>query len=753
MKHLLYFVLLALLCQVTKAQVDTTDYQRAEQFLSTNLSKKYYNYWVSPNWVNEQNVFWYRNNTQKGVEYIKINLKTLKKEPLFNQVELAKQLSKLSEKEIYPYKLPVWIKGITNKNGLINFSYKDKDYTFDNATYSIQEAEKKEKQPSNYSQSPDKKHTLAFIDYNIWIKKDTNDSIQLTSDGTQQYGYGVTPSWMSLKNIESKEDHLLDLDINWSPNSQYAIIARYNRTNARNLYLYKTLPDKGNRAEVYSYERPLAGDSLTATVEYYIYNAEQSNIQKLDFEPMATFLSLNFRWNNKGTKAYLLRYYRGYQMMDISEVNTTDNSIKTVYKETAATYVDPNIFDYRILDDGSLILLSEKDGWNHLYRYDLESGKLLNQITKGDFVVRSIEHIDTKSKTIWFTAGGKEENTDPYLKLLYSAKFNGQSLKLLTPEKAEHSISISADNQLFVDNYSTVQEPNIAVLRSLKDGKVLKTIEQGDISEILKMGWQAPEPFKAKGRDGKTDIYGVIYKPAHFDPSKSYPIIEGTYSGPQTIRAPKSFRRGLLNDDTPLAQLGFVLINIDGMGSAYRSKAFHDVSYKNLGDIGGPDKMAVIKSLAKRYSWLDTTRVGIFGHSAGGYDAARALLAYPDFYKVGVAAAGNHDHRSAKAWWPEVYMGYPEGPHYDEQSNYYNADKLEGHLLLIHGDMDQNVNTTASMRFAAELIKANKDFDLLIVPGKDHSTTYYDKYVIRKRWDYFVRYLMGVEPPKNYKIK
>nr|WP_321409963.1 prolyl oligopeptidase family serine peptidase [uncultured Carboxylicivirga sp.] len=753
MKHLLYFVLLALLCQVTKAQVDTTDYQRAEQFLSTNLSKKYYNYWVSPNWVKEQNIFWYRNNTPKGVEYIKINLKTLKKEPLFNQVELAKQLSKLSEKEIYPYKLPVWIKDINNKNGLINFSYKDKDYTFDNATYTIQEVEKKEKQPVNYSQSPDKKHTLAFIDYNIWIKKDTNDSIQLTSDGTQQYGYGVTPSWMSLKNIESKEDHLLDLDINWSPNNQYAIIARYNRTNARNLYLYKTLPDKGNRAEVYSYERPLAGDSLTATVEYYLYNAEQSNIQKLDFQPMATFLSLNFRWNDKGTKAYLLRYYRGYQRMDISEVNTADNSIKTVYKETAATYVDPNIFDYRILDDGSLILLSEKDGWNHLYRYDLESGKLINQITKGDFVVRRIEHIDTKSKTIWFTAGGKEENTDPYLTLLYSAKFNGQSLKLLTPEKAEHSISISADNQLFVDNYSTVQEPNIAVLRSLKDGKVLKTIEQGDISEILKMVWQAPEPFKAKGRDGKTDIYGVIYKPAHFDPSKSYPIIEGTYSGPQTIRAPKSFRRGLLNDDTPLAQLGFVLINIDGMGSAYRSKAFHDVSYKNLGDIGGPDKIAVIKSLAKQYSWLDTTRVGIFGHSAGGYDAARALLAYPDFYKVGVAAAGNHDHRSAKAWWPEVYMGYPEGPHYDEQSNYYNADKLEGHLLLIHGDMDQNVNTTASMRFAAELIKANKDFDLLIVPGKDHSTTYYDKYVIRKRWDYFVRYLMGIEPPKNYKIK
>nr|WP_321451735.1 prolyl oligopeptidase family serine peptidase [uncultured Carboxylicivirga sp.] len=753
MKYIITLVLTVLIWQVTGAQIDTTDYQRAEQFLSSNLSKKYYNSWVSPHWNKVKNLFWYTNNSKHGIEYNQINIKTLQKKPLFNQIEFAKQLSELTKEEIAPYALPVRIKRLNPENNLIEFSYKNNNYTFDNSSYKITQVEKSKNQPTNYVSSPNKEYTLIIVDYNLWLKTSDNDSIQITTDGSKLNGYGVTPSWMSVKNIESKEDYIMDADINWSPNNRYAVVGRYDRTNAHNLYLYKTLPDNGNRAEVYSYERALAGDSLTATIEYYLFDAEQKKISRLDFNPIATFLTYGFTWNKIGDKAYYKKYYRGYQKMDISEVNASDNSIRKIYEETADTYVDPLNSDFRLLDDGTFLIISEKDGWNHIYRYSTKNGELINQITKGDYVIRSIEHIDTKAKTIYFSAGGKEKGVDPYFPFLYSIKFNGQSLKLLTPEIAEHSVSIWADKNVFIDNFSTVQQPNIAVLRSLKDGKVLKTLEQGDITEILKMGWRAPEPFKAKGRDGKTDIYGVMYKPVNFDPTKKYAIIEGTYSGPQTIRAPKTFRRGLLNDDTPLAQLGFILINIDGMGSAYRSKAFHDVSYKNLGDIGGPDKMAVVKELAQKYDWLDTTRIGIFGHSAGGYDAARALLAYPDFYKVGVAAAGNHDHRIAKAWWPELYMGYPAGPHYDEQSNILHADKLQGHLMLIHGDMDQNVNTASSIRFAGELIKANKDFELLIIPGKNHSSTYFDKYVIRKRWDYFVRYLMGVEPPKNYKIK
>jgi len=753
MKYFLMVIVAIVQINQSAAQIDTIDYQRAEQFLSTRLSKKYYHSYVSPQWDNNFHLLWYSIHTKRGTEYIKIDLKSFQKEALFDQIELGKQLSELLDETIHPFALPISILGLDKENGNIRLRCKQKLHVFNTQTKQLSEYEDGNKHQSHVSISPDKQKKITVYNYNIWLKAGKQDSIQITTDGHMSYGYGVSPSWYSVKNIEDPGDHALDLDINWSPNNDYAIVGRYDRRNAKNLYLYKSLPEKGNRSEIYSYERPLAGDSLVPTVEYYLIDIEKGTSQHINLKPLATFLTSSFEWNKKGDKAYQKRYHRGYQSMDIIELDIENNVCQTIYSESSSTYVDPLNDALQILDDDSFLWLSEKDGWNHIYRYHISNGELIQQVTKGEFVVRSIEYVDSKSKTIYFTACGMEQGLDPYYPMLYSIKFNGQNLKQLTPEKAHHSVSVSEEYNVFVDNFSTVREPNIAVLRSLKDGKVIKTLEQGDISEILEMGWQTPEPFVVKGRDGTTDIYGVIYKPVNFDPNKLYPIIEGTYSGPQTIRTPKTFYRGLLNDDTPLAQLGFVLINIDGMGTAFRSKAFHDVSYKNLGDIGGPDKIIAIKKLAENYSWMDTTRVGIFGHSAGGYDAARALLAYPEFYKVAVATAGNHDHRAAKAWWPELYMGYPAGPHYDEQSNYINAHKLQGHLMLVHGDMDQNVNPTSSMRLADELIKANKDFELLILPNKDHSSAYYDKYLIRKRWDFFVRHLMKANPPKNFNIQ
>ncbi len=348
-------------------------------------------------------------------------------------------------------------------------------------------------------------------------------------------------------------------------------------------------------------------------------------------------------------------------------------------------------------------------------------------------------------------AGGREAGRDPYFKHLYVINFDGSGLQLLTPEDAEHNISL-VGNAFLVDNYSRIDQANVAVLRNLKDGKPLMELEKADISALKAMGWKAPESFKLKARDGKTDIYAVIYRPFNLDPSKKYAVIDGTYSGPHTIRSPKTFRKALLNDDVPLAQLGFIVVTIDGMGSAFRSKAFHNVSWRNLGDIGGPDHIKAIREIALKYPYLDTNRVGIYGHSAGGYDAARALIAYPGFYKVAVSSAGCHDLRIDKVWWPEHHLGQVD-KHYEEQSNIVNAGKLKGKLLLVHGDMDNNVNPVASLRLAAELIRNNKDFDLLIVPNNDHYTLYNDKYFIRKRWDYFVKHLQGVEPPAEFKIE
>ncbi|MCG8578875.1 MAG: DPP IV N-terminal domain-containing protein [Bacteroidales bacterium] len=749
---ILFCVTCYLVPAISQISIDTTDYRRAEQFIASNITKKYYRSWVNPQWVKDAPFFWYSINTKKGTEYIKCETKSGNKKALFDQEKLAVLLAEELGKEIKPYKLPVSAIDINKEGNTITFKANQQWYKYHIADNSLSQFNKAQKQKLS-SASPDKTITAVVHDYNIWLKTG-KDSTQITKDGTQKYGYGVSPSWYSTKNIELESDHPLELDINWSPDGKYIIAGKYDRRQARNLYLYKVLPDEGHRAEVREYERPIAGDSIVPTVEYVLIDVEKKTVNQLDIPAKATFLAYGFNWTKDGSSAYQVSYVRGYKSVEIFELTAHTGKVRTVFTESAETYVDPNTSDLRILNkEKQLLWLSERDGWQHIYRIDQVSGKVINQVTKGNFVVRDIEHVDEKGKRIYFTAGGKEEGLDPYYPLLYSVRYDGSGLKQLTSEPAFHSLFFNESGQYFVDNYSTVQEPNIALLRRSKDGRIITRLETGDISEILAMGWQKPEPFKVKGRDGLTDIYGVLFKPHNFDPDKKYPVIEGTYSGPQTIRAPKTFYRGLSNDDTPLTQLGFVLVNIDGMGSAFRSKSFHDVSYRNLGDIGGPDKMIAIKTLAEKYPWMDASRVGIFGHSAGGYDAARALLAYPEFYKVGVATAGNHDHRSAKAWWPELYMGYPAGSNYDEQSNYTHAKNLQGHLMLVHGDQDQNVNPTASMRLAAELINANKDFELLLIPNKDHGQVYYDKYMTRKRWDFFVKHLHGIEPPKNFKIK
>jgi dipeptidyl aminopeptidase/acylaminoacyl peptidase len=334
---------------------------------------------------------------------------------------------------------------------------------------------------------------------------------------------------------------------------------------------------------------------------------------------------------------------------------------------------------------------------------------------------------------------------------LYSVDFAGDSIVLLTKEHCDHEVWLPENGNYFVDSYSRVDRPTDHVVRSLEDGSIIYRLATASVDSLFKTGWKYPEPFSVKARDGETNLYGLIFYPSDFDTAKSYPVIDATYSGPQAVRTPKSFARGYRNHDCSIAELGFIVVTIDGMGTAWRSKEFHDVSYMNLGDIGAEDHIGGIKQLAETRPWMDIERVGIYGHSAGGYDAAHALLTHPGFFKVGVSSAGNHDHRIAKAWWPEQYMGMP-GKHYDEQSNFNLAENLKGKLLLVHGDMDNNVNTASSLRLAAELIKHNKDFELIIIPNRNHGLADHP-YFIRKRWDWFVKYLLGVEPPKEYEVK
>jgi dipeptidyl-peptidase-4 len=352
---------------------------------------------------------------------------------------------------------------------------------------------------------------------------------------------------------------------------------------------------------------------------------------------------------------------------------------------------------------------------------------------------------------VYFTAAGREEGEDPYLVHLYRVDLDGSGLQNLTPEQAYHDVSLTPDKSYFVDNFSRADLPTKSVIRNLEDGVEVMDLEQADVQDIMDRGWNYPEPFAVKAADGITDIYGLIWRPTNFESSKKYPVIDQCYTGPHGITTPKTFRRALMSSANALSELGFILITVDGRGTAQRSKAFHDFSYRNLGR-GCEDHIPAIQQLAEKYPYMDTERVGIYGHSAGGYDTARALLQWPEFYKVGVSSAGNHDHWMAKAWWPEQYMGYPVGEFYEEQSNITNAGKLEGKLLLVHGTMDDNVNPASTIRLVDALIKNNKDFDLIIIPTSQHGFRgEYGDYFMRKKWDYFVKHLHGVDPP-SYKI-
>ncbi len=749
-------LLVCMIISVTNicSQTTTDRYKKAEQFLSFNLKKKLYNQYLNAQWTKSNNL-WFKTVTRKGTEYFFVKSKTGQKSPLFNQQLLAKRLTKALEKDVEPYTLGITNVKYTEKSRTLTFIKDGYNWAFSIKRGDLTKEDKNKPKNSLQSTSPNKLYTVEVKDHNLVLtNNNTKETQNLTTDGTDTYGYGESLSWYFVKNESKNTPDKFEIEIYWTKDSKKIVVPRYNREYARKLYMYRSLPEDGTRASILSYERPIAGDSLATTVDYVIIDITTGGITNVNLKPNAAFLG-TYIYTIKGNnnKAYRVQFNRGYQSRYLIEIDLNTGKTRTIYTEKSETYVDVyNEYLYILNDENAFLWQSEEDGWNHIYKRSLKDGSLIKQITKGEYVVRSVVDVNTKKNRILFMASGKEKG-DPYYKYLYSTTLNGEIAKLLTPEIADHSISLSPSKELFTDNYSRIDLPNIAKLRSVKKTRYNKVLLKEDIDDIRQMGWKPAKPFKLKARDGKTDIYGVMFLPTDFDPNKVYPVIDGTYSGPQTIRTPKTFRRAVLNNDLALAELGFIVVNIDGLGSAFRSKRFHDFSYRNLGDIGAPDHIKAIKELAGKHSYIDATRVGIYGHSAGGYDAVRALLMHPDFYKVGVSSAGNHDHRIAKAWWPELYMGYPVGKHYDEQSNFTHADKLKGKLLLIHGREDQNVNPAASMRMADELIKSNKDFDLIMIPGRDHSTVYYDKYLIRKRWDFFVRYLANKDIPQQYTIK
>ena len=455
--------------------------------------------------------------------------------------------------------------------------------------------------------------------------------------------------------------------------------------------------------------------------------------------------SISFTWSKDPGQLYAQYPNRGYQQEQVLLLDLKNNTSTTLITETSSTNID-NFETWLVEEHGKILFASERSGWRQLYAYDLKTGKT-NQVTNGTFYINDITYLDKEGGRIYLTASGKEADRNPYHQYLYRVDLDGSNWQLLTPENAHHVTHFSPEGKYFTDNYSSATLPTRTVLRSSETGKILTPITSADVTALFEKGWMPAQPFEAIGRDGSTKIYGALWKPTHFDPSKKYPVIDHSYTGPHTQMFPKDFRTTLRRNNQALAELSFIVVMIDGMGSSGRSKAFHDYSYKNMGaNLTG--HVLAIQQLGDRFNWIDTSRVGIFGHSAGGFDAGHAMLEFPDFYKVAVASSADHDFRMEKAWWPEMYMGWPVDSSYHKVSNITMAKNLKGKLLLVHGALDDNVNPSATFKLAEALVDAGKEFDLLILPSQRHG--YQDqqhaRYFIKKRWNYFVRHLLGQEP-------
>jgi dipeptidyl aminopeptidase/acylaminoacyl peptidase len=747
MRKIYFFIGLLSLVHSSSAQgLTVKDYQRAVSFLMGNLSnKKVFNLNIQPVWAADSSgvAFITQNKIEKN--FNKLDFGKMAIEPLFDKERLVKLLAD-------SLKMPIKANDVSffrylNKNK-ISVRAIDKNWTLDLNTYElIRDTMARENVMETIS--PDGKW-IAYTDkFNLYIKsKETGMVKQLSSTGTKNYEYASYYVWGEIIEGENGErpNHFA---VEWSPDSRWIQTYICDLRKGQKMYLLDWSVDTLYRARLLSYYRGSPGDTDMVYMIPVIFNIETG--EEILEDQFRNVNTASFEWSKEPGIIYCENHLRGYQQVDLYRVDLNKKTQQLLYQEKSLTNIDN--FQKWILEESGIIgIASERDGWRQLYYIDLKT-KSLNRVTNGTYYVNDAPFLENKSKTVFFIASGKEPGRNPYYQHLYKIHLNGKGLTLLTPENANHEISISPDGKYFTDNISAPNQPTRTVLRETETGKILKELGTADITSLLQMNYHFPGIFTATARDGVTTIYGAMWKPSNFDSTKKYPVIDQSYTGPHTNMFPRSFAMTLTRNNQPLAELGFIVVCVDGMGTAGRSKAFHNASYKNMGK-NLVDHVLAIQELGKKYSWVDVERVGIFGHSAGGFDAGHALLEFPEFYKVAVASSADHDFRMEKDWWPEMYMGWPVDSSYQLVSNITMASNLKGKLLITHGGIDENVNPSATFKLAEALIKANKEFDMLILPSQHHGYTgIYNDYFTKKKWNYFVEHLLGQKPIWDFNFK
>lgn len=612
------------------------------------------------------------------------------------------------------------------------------------------------------SRSPDNTKGVFIRDWNLWVRDlTTNAETQITRDGVKDFGYATdNAGWI----------HSDRAIVTWSPDSKKLMTFQQDQRGVGEMYLVRSAV---GHPELSAWKYPLPGDSVVSMIQRVVVDfsgatpsvvrlkmpADQHRSTVCDHISCVDGEFADVQWYPDGSKVAFVSSSRDHKVATLRVADAATGDVRDVLREEVKTQFESgdNVPNWRVLPASNEVLwFSERDDWGQLYLYDLTTGALKRQVTTGTGNVVSVSRLDEKSRTLWFVGVGKEANRDPYFKHFYRAGFDGKGQQLLTPEDGEHAVSMSPDGKYFVDSWSRPDTPHTAVLRDARTGKLITTLEVGDISKLLATGWRPPTRITVKARDGKTDLYGLMFTPVNIDSTKKYPIINYIYPGPQVGSVGTRAFGPARGDNQALANLGFVVVAIDGMGTPLRSKSFHDAYYGRMGDNTLPDQVAAMKELATRYQFIDIDKAGIWGHSGGGFATAGAMFRYPDFFKVGIAESGNHDNRNYEDDWGERYHALLSknggSDNYAAEANQTLAKNLKGKLLLAHGTMDDNVPPDNTLLVVDALIKAGKDFDLLMIPNAAHGYGSANNYMMRRRWDYFVTNLLGATPPKEYQI-
>jgi dipeptidyl-peptidase 4 len=736
------------------------EYWRAEQMLRPRRAELISGVLGAPTWLPGSESFYYATSTPDGVEHVLVDPVAGTRRPAFDHDRLAAALADMVEGGPVE-RASLRLSAIEFEGDAVVVVELDgcrwrcslQDYVCTPAGSPAPVA-------PGECRSPDGRWTVFVRDHNLWVRDETGDESPLTQDGSADNAYATETTFWQHRSIMRRVGAVAPPVVMWTPDGTKLVTHRIDERGVELLHLVESAPAAGGRPVTHTYRYAMAGEDNQPMLHMVVVDLERRTMTCSDADPFYASFRSPLAWDRAwlsadGRTLYYLDPGRFYRCLRLIAVELATGRSRVVVEETGRTRVEPNQMIFQpplvhTLANGDVLWYSQRDGWGHLYRYS-DSGVLTNQVTTGAWAVRDIVHVDEDAGVVFFTASGLVA-ADPYVRQLCRVDLDGGGFARLTDDLDDHAVRAAPSGRYLVDVASLSDRPPVAVVRD-QTGRVVVELERADVAALEQAGWTPPERFTVKAADGSTDIYGLLWRPHGFDPDQRYPIIDRIYPGPHSQHAPPGFDNTGTGDFEAYAALGFAVVSVDGRGTPGRSKEFHDASYGHIDDFGGlDDHVAAIVELGRRYPWLDTDRVGITGNSAGGSAAVRAVLAYPDFYRVAVGVSGCHDPRLQLPWWGEVYQGPFDPELYRRCVNAELVENLRGKLLLIHGELDDNALPYQTLALVDALIDANKDFELLMVPGVGHTMFHREAYVTRRKWDFFVRNLMNASPPAGYEL-